>query len=126
MSRTLDDCVTYIAFHPTPPLSYQTAPSSKSSGFGILLISSTSGAPLFAGANGSFFGADAATEAPDAAADVDADAAGVEAGTEFIGLLDVADSNEAVVDAHLIIFASAVALFACRTSSLFPVNAINT
>ena len=92
--------------------SYQTAPSSKSSGFGILLISSTSGAPLFAGANGSSTGADA-TEAPDAAAGVDTDAAGVDAATEFIGLLDGADTIEAVVDAHLIIFASAVALFEC-------------
>ena len=67
---------------------------------------------MFAGANGSSTGADA-TEAPDAAAGVDTDAAGVDAATEFIGLLDGADTIEAVVDAHLIMFASAVALFEC-------------
>ena len=81
---------------------------------------------MFAGANGSSAGVDVATEAPDAAAGVDTDAAGVDAATEFIGLLDGADTIEAVVDAHLIIFASAVALFACSTSSLFPVNSIST
>ena len=81
---------------------------------------------MFAGANGSSAGVAAATEAPDAAAGVDADAAGVDATTEFIGLLEGADTIEAVVDAHLIIFARAVALFACRTSSLFPANSTNT
>lgn len=58
---------------------------------------------MFADANGSSAGADA-TETPDAAAGVDTDAAGVDAATEFIGLLDGADTIEAVVDAHLIIF----------------------
>src|SRR5699024_11063293 len=95
-----------------------TAPSSKSSGFGILLISSTNGAPLFAGANGSSAGTEAAADG--------VDAAGADTGMEFIGLLDGADTMDAVVDAHLIIFASAVALFACRTSSLLPVNSIRT
>ncbi|MCB6308433.1 hypothetical protein LI216_07590 [Mediterraneibacter glycyrrhizinilyticus] len=99
--------------------SYQTAPSSKSSGFGILLISSTNGAPLFTGANGSFAGTDGTTETP-------AEDVGTEAGTEFIGLLDGADTIEAVVDAHLIIFARAAALFACKTNSLFPQNSTNT
>ena len=74
---------------------------------------------MFAGANGSSAGVDAAPEAPDATAGVDENAAGTDVATEFIGLLDGADTIEAVVDAHLIIFASAVALFACNTSSLF-------
>ena len=86
----------------------------------MLLISSTSGAPLFTGAKGSSAGAEAATEAPDAVPD--AVATGAEAGTEFIGLLDGADTIDAVVDAHLIIFARAAALFACKTNSLFPQN----
>ena len=51
---------------------------------------------------------------------------GADAGTEFTGLLEGADTIDAVVDAHLIILASAVALFACSTSSLFPVNSTNT
>lgn len=70
-------------------------------------MSSTNGAPLFAGTNGS----PAGTEAIDAGIDV----AGVDIGAEFIGLLEGADTMEAVVDAHLIILASAVALLACRT-----------
>ena len=81
---------------------------------------------MFAGANGSSADVDAAPEAPDATAGVDENAAGTDVATEFIGLLDGADTIEAVVDAHLIIFASAVALFACNTSSLFPANSINT
>ena len=65
-------------------------------------------------------------DVPDVATGVDVDSAGAKACTEFIGLLDGADTIEAVVDAHLIIFASVVALFACKTSSLFPVNSIST
>ena len=71
---------------------------------------------MFAGANGSSADVDAAPETPDATAGVDENAAGTDVATEFIGLLDGADTIEAVVDAHLIIFASAVALFACNTS----------
>lgn len=69
---------------------------------------------MFAGAKGSSAGAEAATEAPDAVPD--AVATDAEAGTEFIGLLDGADTIDAVVDAHLIIFARAAALFACKTN----------
>ena len=72
---------------------------------------------MFAGANGSSAGVEAATEAPDAGAA--ADAAGVDAATEFIGLLDGADTIEAVVDAHLIIFASAVAFICLQNKSLY-------
>lgn len=75
-------------------------------------------------AKGSSAGAEAATEAPDAVPD--AEATDAEAGTEFIGLLDGADTIDAVVDAHLIIFARAAALFACKTNSLFPQNSTNT
>ncbi len=78
---------------------------------------------MFAGAKGSSAGAEAATETPDAVPD--AVATGAEAGTEFIGLLDGADTIDAVVDAHLIIFARAAALFACKTNSLFPQNSTN-
>ena len=38
--------------------------------------------------------------------------AGAETATEFIGLLEGADTIEAVVDAHLIILTRAVGLFA--------------
>ena len=75
-------------------------------------------------AKGSSAGAEAATEAPDAVPD--AEATDAEAGTEFIGLLDGADTIDAVVDAYLIIFARAAALFACKTNSLFPQNSTNT
>ncbi len=66
---------------------------------------------------------EAATEVPDVNPGVEA--TGAEAGTEFIGLLDGADTIDAVVDAHLIIFARAAALFACKTNSLFPVKLIH-
>lgn len=86
-----------------------------------MLISSTNGAPLLAGANGSLADGTAAEDV-----EVCIDPAGAAAGIEFIGLLDGADTIDAVVDAHLIIFASAAALFACKTSSLLPVNSIKT
>lgn len=75
---------------------------------------------MFAGAKGSSAGAEAATEAPDAVPD--AVATGAEAGTEFIGLLDGADTIDAVVDAHLIIFARAAALFACKTRACLKIK----
>ena len=71
---------------------------------------------MLAGANGSSTGADPAGALH----------AGAETGATFIGLLDGAETIDAVVDAHLIIFTSAVGLFACNTNSLFPVKSNST